>query len=215
VLATPVETHAALALQALEAGKHVFVEKPLATSSADAARVAAARGDRVLFVGHVLLYHPLFGRLRGERWQQARMSWRKVGTFGADLLWNLASHHVSLAIALAGAPPDDAELLSAEGVVTTCDRAVVRLRFGAREVLIDLDRAGAPRAHVISAGRLVWADDALYELRGERLELVAEAGDALGAELDAFRAAVEDGAPFPSDAAHALAVVETIERIRR
>src|SRR5205807_7101398 len=60
VLATPVPSHASLALRVLEAGKHCFVEKPLALSAADADRVVeAARGlDRVLMVGHLLEYHP-------------------------------------------------------------------------------------------------------------------------------------------------------------
>jgi hypothetical protein len=54
----------------------------------------------------------------------------------------------------------------------------------------------------------------LHELRGEVLELVAAGSDPLAAELDGFRAAIEEGAPFPSDAVHAVAVVETIEQIR-
>ena len=43
MLATPVPTHAALAVRVLEAGKHCFVEKPLAQSVADAERAVAAR----------------------------------------------------------------------------------------------------------------------------------------------------------------------------
>jgi predicted dehydrogenase len=60
VLATPVPTHADLATRVLEAGKHCFVEKPLAQSVADAERAAAAaeRSGRVLMVGHLLQYHP-------------------------------------------------------------------------------------------------------------------------------------------------------------
>lgn len=222
VLATPIETHAVLATRALEAGKDVFVEKPLATSAADARAVAAAadRAGRVLFVGHLLLYHPLFLRLQEAPFARARMSWRKLGTFDSDLFWNLGSHHVSLALALAGCAPDEVELLAAEAVRTGCDRALLRLAFGGRDVLVDLDRVGAPSSSFVSVttqdGRfLTWSDESLYELRGEQLELVAEGGDPLAVELDAFRAAIEEGAAFPSDAAHAVSVVETIERIRR
>jgi predicted dehydrogenase len=60
VIATPVPTHHALAKQALEAGKHVFVEKPPAMRAAEMdelVELAAAR-DRVLMPGHLLLYHP-------------------------------------------------------------------------------------------------------------------------------------------------------------
>jgi predicted dehydrogenase len=59
-IATDAATHAPLALAALRAGKHVFVEKPLATSVEDGrALLAAARtANRKLMVGHLLEYHP-------------------------------------------------------------------------------------------------------------------------------------------------------------
>jgi UDP-2-acetamido-3-amino-2,3-dideoxy-glucuronate N-acetyltransferase len=66
VIATPARTHAALARRALEAGKDVFVEKPLAlTVDEGQALVDLARDrGRVLMVGHLLAYHPAIVRLR-------------------------------------------------------------------------------------------------------------------------------------------------------
>ena len=60
IIATPVHTHYALAAQALEAGKHVFVEKPLAPSSemADDLALMASERDRVLMCGHTFIYSP-------------------------------------------------------------------------------------------------------------------------------------------------------------
>src|SRR5436305_4411873 len=60
VLATPVPTHGPLAERVLDAGKHCFVEKPLAYSVAEAERAVAAadRAGRILMVGHLLVYHP-------------------------------------------------------------------------------------------------------------------------------------------------------------
>ena len=60
IIATPVHTHFELAAQAIAAGKHVFVEKPLAPSSllADELAAMAAAGDRVLMCGHTFLYSP-------------------------------------------------------------------------------------------------------------------------------------------------------------
>src|SRR5437660_9985989 len=65
-LATPGATHADLAVRVLEAGKHCFVEKPLALSVADAERTVDAARDagRVLMVGHLLEYHPGVLRLK-------------------------------------------------------------------------------------------------------------------------------------------------------
>jgi predicted dehydrogenase len=60
IIATPVHTHYDLAARVLEAGKHVFVEKPLASSSEladELAKMAAARG-RILMCGHTFLYSP-------------------------------------------------------------------------------------------------------------------------------------------------------------
>jgi predicted dehydrogenase len=60
IIATPVHTHFDLAAQAIAAGKHVFVEKPLAPSSALADELAAmaAENDRILMCGHTFLYSP-------------------------------------------------------------------------------------------------------------------------------------------------------------
>ena len=66
VIATPVVTHYELAKQALSAGKHVFVEKPQAQSSAEAEELAALAEEQglVLMPGYLLLYHPALQRLK-------------------------------------------------------------------------------------------------------------------------------------------------------
>ncbi len=65
-VATPVPTHAEIASRVLEAGKHCFVEKPLAQSVPDAERAVAAAeaAGRVLMVGHLLEYHPGVQKLK-------------------------------------------------------------------------------------------------------------------------------------------------------
>ena len=66
VVATPAVTHYELAKRALEAGKHVFVEKPLTMNAAEAEDVIAIAeaSDRVLMPGHLLLYHPAVKKLK-------------------------------------------------------------------------------------------------------------------------------------------------------
>ena len=65
-IATPVPTHHALAKQALEAGKHVFVEKPPAMRGAEMEELVALARERdlVLMPGHLLLYHPGLRRVK-------------------------------------------------------------------------------------------------------------------------------------------------------
>ena len=110
--ATPAETHHALAMQALEAGKHVFVEKPLALDPAEAAELieAARRLDKRLMVGHLLQYHPVFREMRARVVSGAigrlayvysnRMSLGKFRT-EENVLWSFAPHDVSMVLSLA------------------------------------------------------------------------------------------------------------------
>ena len=68
VVATYSDSHADYAVQAMESGAHVFVEKPLATSVADARRVVATAQqlNRKLVVGYILRHHPSWQRLIAE-----------------------------------------------------------------------------------------------------------------------------------------------------
>jgi predicted dehydrogenase len=116
VLATPVATHAELALRVVAAGKHCLVEKPLALSVADAERVvaAAARADRVLMVGHLLQYHPGVNKLKeiadsGELGDIHYIYGNRLnlGQLRAEenALWSLGAHDVSVLLHLAEEEP--------------------------------------------------------------------------------------------------------------
>ena len=115
-VATPVSTHAALALRVLEAGKHCLVEKPLAQSVDDAERVleAARDAERVLMVGHLLEYHPGVEKL-GQLIESGELGEIRyvysnrlnLGKLRADenALWSLGAHDVSVILRLAGEEP--------------------------------------------------------------------------------------------------------------
>ncbi len=116
VLATHVPTHADLAVRVLEAGKHCFVEKPLAQSSADAERVveAAEAAGAVLMVGHLLEYHPGVEKLRelvgGGELGDVRYLYSNrlnLGQLRADenALWSLGAHDVSVMLRLVDEDP--------------------------------------------------------------------------------------------------------------
>ena len=67
VLAVPAPLHAAMGVEAMNAGKHVYVEKPLAMTSVEAeTMISSANKNNVhLMVGHLLQYHPVFIRCAG------------------------------------------------------------------------------------------------------------------------------------------------------
>jgi predicted dehydrogenase len=120
VLATPVPTHAELAETVLRAGKHCFVEKPLAQSVADGERaVAAARETgRTLMVGHLLVYHPGVDRLKeiADSGELGAIHYiysnrLNLGQLRADenALWSLGAHDVSVVLHLAGEEPCEVE----------------------------------------------------------------------------------------------------------
>jgi predicted dehydrogenase len=117
-ITTPVPTHAELAGRALEAGKHCFVEKPLAQDTASAERVAALAEDRslVLMAGHLLCYHPGVRQLAdlihaGELGQIYYLYSQRVnlGKLRADenALWSLGAHDVSVLLELADGDPSE------------------------------------------------------------------------------------------------------------
>ncbi|HET7767341.1 MAG TPA: Gfo/Idh/MocA family oxidoreductase [Chloroflexota bacterium] len=116
VLATPAELHERHALAALEAGKHVFVEKPLAITSEGCRRLAAAaeRAGRVLMVGHTFLHND------AVRWVKERIDSGELGEVlylysrrlnlgqvrqDVNVAWNLAPHDVSIMLYLLGQRP--------------------------------------------------------------------------------------------------------------
>jgi predicted dehydrogenase len=106
VVATPPTTHHALVKRALEAGRHVLVEKPLATTAADAYELVelAERDDLVLMPGHTFVYSPAVNTVRGLMSEgvigdvyfvtSARMN---LGKYQADgVVCDLAPHDLSI-----------------------------------------------------------------------------------------------------------------------
>jgi UDP-2-acetamido-3-amino-2,3-dideoxy-glucuronate N-acetyltransferase len=122
-IAAPAARHAELARSALQAGKHVFVEKPLALTVPEAERVhdLAERCDRRLMVGHLLQYHPAFVKLRELIREGAlgrlrylysnRLNLGKVRR-EEDILWSFAPHDLSMILSLVGDEPAE---VSAQG----------------------------------------------------------------------------------------------------
>ncbi len=115
-IASPAELHHDLAKRALEAGKHVFVEKPLALRVADAQELCsiAVHAKLVLMVGHLLQYHPVYLKLRelvkaGELGavRYAYSNRLSLGKFRTEenVLWSFAPHDISMLLGLFDAEP--------------------------------------------------------------------------------------------------------------
>jgi predicted dehydrogenase len=117
VIATPAETHYALAKRALLNGRDVLVEKPLALTFAEGEELVRLAGEhgRILMVGHILEYHPAVMRLRelvreelGEIYYvySTRVSLGKVRR-EENILWSFAPHDVAVILRLIGGMPTE------------------------------------------------------------------------------------------------------------
>jgi predicted dehydrogenase len=180
-VATPVPSHSELAVRALRAGKHCFVEKPLGQSVEEAQDVveAARESDRVLMVGHLLEYHPGVEKLKeladsGELGdiRYVYSNRLNLGQLRADenALWSLGAHDVSVVLRLAGEEPHECravgESYMREGIE---DVVFCYLRFpsglAAHLHLSWLDPHKERRLTVVGSQRMATFDD--MEIEGK------------------------------------------------
>ena len=141
-IVTPSHTHFNLVKKALLANKHVYVEKPISTSSKEALELKelAEKMDVKLLVGHLLLYHPAVNRLKMliaqgvlgdiKYVQSDRLN---INYFKNDrsVMWDLAPHDVSMIAHITGCAP--LKVLSATGAETEfeniCDITHLTIEF--------------------------------------------------------------------------------------
>jgi predicted dehydrogenase/acetyltransferase-like isoleucine patch superfamily enzyme len=120
VISTPAETHFHIAREALLAGKHVFVEKPLVLyeHEADELIKLSQQKQRALMVGHLMQYHPVFVGLKSlaAKGELGRINYiysnrLNLGKIRREenILWSFAPHDISMILALAGESPESVQ----------------------------------------------------------------------------------------------------------
>lgn len=182
VIAAPAESHFEIARRALEAGKHVYVEKPLALTVKDGAalvKLASERGLQ-LMVGHLLQYHPAFIALKAFVASGAigRLTYVYSNRLAygilrreEDVLWSFAPHDLSMILSLAGEEPTHVSAFSSPTLHPTIgDFCQVQMGF-----------TNGIKAHVFCS----W----LHPFKEQRLVVVGERGAAV----------FEDSARNPAD----------------
>jgi predicted dehydrogenase len=216
-LASPAPLHASQAGRALEAGKHVFVEKPLALDIGDAEKICelARRHGRKLMVGHLLQYHPAFAALRDLVRRGGLGSIRyaysnrlSLGKFRAEenVMWSFAPHDFSMLLSLFGEEPSS---VTAQGNVSflpgVADIASVQTHF-----------PSGGSAHVLTS----W----MHPFKEQRLVVIGEKAAAVfedsGSDWDKKLAIYRHGfdmsgpAPVPTKAEPEYVVVPKSEPLR-
>jgi predicted dehydrogenase len=229
VVATPIDTHAAVVDDALDLAVPVFVEKPLCDEIADATRLAARAPDR-LFVMDKWRYHPgvrelariasreSIGEPHGLRTIRVQQGNRHV----EDVVWVLAPHDLAIALEVLGRVPrpraakgqwSDGRLVTIHALLDT-DRGWHALEISERapavERRVELHCEGG--VAVLGDG---WDEYVVLHHADGRTERVEAPGELpLLAELRAFVGFVAGGPPPMSSAAEGAAVVEAVAALR-
>ncbi|MCG3174839.1 MAG: Inositol 2-dehydrogenase/D-chiro-inositol 3-dehydrogenase [Myxococcota bacterium] len=180
VVATPAETHMPMVNAAVDAGKDVLCEKPLALRYEDARFMArnAEEKDRILMVGHILEYHPAVLKLQEliregvlgkvQYIYSSRLNLGKIRT-EENILWSFAPHDIAVILRLVGAAPF--QVICAGGSYlqpNIADVTVTQLLFDngvAAHVFVSwLNPFKEQKLVVIGSQRMVTFDDVRKEL---------------------------------------------------
>ncbi|MGB3389419.1 MAG: Gfo/Idh/MocA family oxidoreductase [Pseudaminobacter sp.] len=197
-IASPAEMHFGQAMAALEAGKHVYVEKPLALNVAEAERLhaLALRSGLTLMVGHLLQYHPVYVKLRAmvEAGELGPLLYvysnrLSLGKFRREenVLWSFAPHDISMVLGLFGGEPYH---VTAQGNVSytpgIADMVTMQMHF-----------PGGGSGHV----QVSW----MHPFKEQRLVVIGEKAMAVfedsqpdwGQKLKLYRHRIDRGGPVP------------------
>lgn len=216
VIAVPIDRLFAVAGACIRSGKHLFIEKPAASSRAEIEQLMQLQQHgQVCQVGFLFTLDPCFltlkEKLERRRLQSLRWTWKKWGTFNTDILLNLVSHELSTMIALMGKPPSSIVKVELED-----DRCEIHAEYFGVEALIHIDRTVRLRrshsleattdrgTYVWSPGRLTGTPDGLDVSR--KINLIDR-------ERDLFLNSIS-GDTSPAGFSLAHSVLETIGRIR-
>ena len=227
VIASPAETHHAIARAALRAGRHVLVEKPIAATLEQADELAAIAAERrlVLQVGHQERFSAAFAAMEGKLGAPLYLEATRIAPFklrGTDVsvILDLMIHDLDLILSLVASPIDSVDAVGAAVASEHADIANARIRFQNGAVAtITASRIATRterRLRVFAQDGYLGVDFANRRLsviargRGKPVPGVADFGmqevswqdhDSLAAEHAAFVASVLDGAPVLVDAA--------------
>ena len=175
-IAAPASLHYTLASEALAAGKHVFVEKPLALTTQNAKELIAQAEEKrkMLMVGHLLQYHAAFIKVKElltagalgtlRRIYSNRLSFGKIRT-EENVLWSFAPHDISMILALAGTEPTHVTATGSNHISPDiADYAHVHLTFPGIQAHIFVSWLNPFKEHklvVVGSDAMVVFDDTL------------------------------------------------------
>jgi predicted dehydrogenase len=229
VMALPPQFHAESAIKAVENGKDVLVEKPIALTVADAKRAVAAAdaNKRIFMVGHVLRFHPAFEKLKqlidsGELGEIKYIHSHRLGLgkfhTENDALWDLAPHDLSMILAITGTEPVEIRGEGAALLDHLSDFAHLHMRFpnGLRSHLFTsrLNPYRERRLTVVGTKAMAVFDDVEpweRKLAVYRHAVWQDSGQWAFTQNEPSYVPVEEGMPLTRELQHFLSCIETRE----
>ena len=229
VMALPPQFHAESAIKAVENGKDVLVEKPIALTVADAKRAVAAAdaNKRIFMVGHVLRFHPAFEKLKelidsGELGEIKYIHSHRLGLgkfhTENDALWDLAPHDLSMILAITGTEPVEIRGEGAALLDHLSDFAHLHMRFpnGLRSHLFTsrLNPYRERRLTVVGTKAMAVFDDVEpweRKLAVYRHAVWQDSGQWAFTQNEPSYVSVEEGMPLTRELQHFLSCIETRE----
>ena len=188
VIATPIETHFNIARAALEAGKHVFLEKPGCASGEQLQELISLAQKKWLGlqIGYIVLHHPAYTflsqNIEGPIISIA-CSWDKFGSFEEDITRNLACHEFSLLYGFKGCAPTQARTTSLIPAISKGDILEITATYAdGSSALIHINRVSPYKRKSITITTATalwfWEDTKVWKsVTGKPYELVFESTD--------------------------------------
>lgn len=227
-IATPIITHYLLTRQALEAGKHVFLEKP-GTQSVESMQelcdLAKSKG-LILSVGYVFIHHPAFRylveKLKDERILSINFEWNKWGSFGENIVENLLTHDLSILIALAIRINTDSIQASYKAGIDDDKDDIINIQCTSVDgikISSNINRLSPDKRKVItivtSDNIYIWSNDNLQVARRHQtnppISIEITKTSALDNELNNFMQAISGESQIIVHGEFAVPILETIK----
>lgn len=227
VIATPIKTHYPLTKKALLSGKHIFVEKPLATNAQQAKELKdiSEENKMTLFVGYIFCYHPtlqpIFDRAEDQSIKWARFSWDKLGEFSRNIYYDVVTHTVALALQLFSTFPEEINLISAYKVKDRTDIASIRLIFPNNkrfEIMVSRLSPNSQKSLqiLLEDEFLAWNESGLYKFNGKKFEKIKETGEEpLLTEAKQFVSTIEQKSSHRTTAKFGYQVGQIIDQLTK
>ncbi|WP_020521469.1 Gfo/Idh/MocA family protein [Catelliglobosispora koreensis] len=236
IVATPAASHAPLARRALAAGKHVFVEKPLALSTEDAVELARTADEKgvTLMVGHTFEFNPAVRAMKeyidsGEIGEVLYLHSQRLnlGRIQSDInaFWSIGPHDVSIANYLLGSSPQWVSARGARYLNDTVDDVMFVTASYPGGVLVHmhvswLDPSKTRRTTVVGSKKMLVYDDMDQD---GRLKIFDKGADRLDPDAyGAYQYRLRDGAmhvpslpmvePLSTELRHFIECVDTGRR---